>query len=172
MAALLFPKSVPNATTLSYLLDIERDYILTQRGQLILEPGHSQLIIPTLYQTTMAAFLWRDSAIRFVLSSAGELKIPSTLTDNLTMVLWYMDEVFNSTIRELKASAAMDLDLRSPTFYEYLTIEYWIGRHEPTNVNAAQVGPDYDINHNGEHAHPAHCSINNVYQIGTPTLPL
>lgn len=171
MAALFFPKSVPNARTLSYLLDIEREYVVAQNGQLILEPGHSQLIMPTMYQKTMASFLWRDAAIRSVLLHAGELKIPSTLTDNLTMVLWYMDDVFNATLREFKSSTVMNADFRSKTFDQYLTIEYWIRRHEPKNVNAFPLTPDHDINNCGEHARPSNCSLSNVYQIGTPTLP-
>lgn len=143
--SLPFPTSVPDSATLSQLLRTRRDYLVGQQDVLILWPGQFHFILPELFQKHMAAFLWRESAIRLVLLYARELKLSNALADTLAMILWYMDVVFNCSLFEFQATAATSNDCHSMTFNQYLKIEYWARRHEPKFVNASPIMADPNL---------------------------
>ncbi|KAI6140227.1 hypothetical protein BKA82DRAFT_4019520 [Pisolithus tinctorius] len=89
-------------------------------------------------------------AIRLVLrfKKKGEVQVEEPLVENLTMILAYMNRVFVQVVVEAKKVKRTDrtLDWRSPTFDNYLLIEYFVRRHEPAQVRNYRRNNDHNIN--------------------------
>ncbi|KAI6137540.1 hypothetical protein BKA82DRAFT_4023810 [Pisolithus tinctorius] len=86
--------------------------------------------LPHHYYEPIQAFTWRGKAIQLVLrfKKKGEVEVEEPLVENLTMILTYMNRVFVQVIVEAKKVKRTDrtLDWRSPTFNNYLLIEYFV----------------------------------------------
>ncbi|KAI5989784.1 hypothetical protein F5J12DRAFT_786593 [Pisolithus orientalis] len=86
--------------------------------------------LPNHYYEPIQAFTWREKAIRLVLhfKKKEEVEVEEPLVENLTMILAYMNRVFVQVVAEAKKVKCRDrtLDWRSPTFDNYLLIEYFV----------------------------------------------
>ncbi|KAI6155863.1 hypothetical protein BKA82DRAFT_4011275 [Pisolithus tinctorius] len=106
--------------------------------------------LPHHYYEPIQAFTWREKAIRLVLrfKKKGEVQVEEPLVENLTMILAYMNRVFVQVVVEAKKVKRTDrtLDWRSPTFDNYLLIEYFVRRHEPAQVRNYRRNNDHNIN--------------------------
>ncbi|KAI6137533.1 hypothetical protein BKA82DRAFT_4023803 [Pisolithus tinctorius] len=106
--------------------------------------------LPHHYYEPIQAFTWRGKAIQLVLrfKKKGEVEVEEPLVENLTMILAYMNRVFVQVIVEAKKVKCTDrtLDWCSPTFDNYLPIEYFVRRHEPAQVRNYRRNNDHNIN--------------------------
>ncbi|KIO05402.1 hypothetical protein M404DRAFT_25524 [Pisolithus tinctorius Marx 270] len=105
--------------------------------------------LPHYYYKPIQAFTWREKVIQLVLQFKGEEVVEELLVENLTMILTYMNRVFAQVVAEVKKVKCGDctLDWHSPTFDNYLLIEYFVQCHEPTQVRNYRCNNDHNINH-------------------------
>ncbi|KAG6369567.1 hypothetical protein JVT61DRAFT_14272 [Boletus reticuloceps] len=136
MATLLFPDHLPlNGGTLIHIntrREIQRFADNVAFG--ITVEGETARILPIHYLDHIRRFFWREDCIRLVLQFYAKIIIPSDLEENLQLVLAYMDEVFKCFVAEFPPYSELLPTSRSKTFDNYLKIEFWVGRHEPTHV--------------------------------------
>ncbi|KAN0101315.1 hypothetical protein V8E55_001299, partial [Tylopilus felleus] len=99
--------------------------------------GKVLLVLPDSYHAHLQRFVWREEAIRLVLAHEEELELSEDFVDNITMFMWYMDNVFKRMMIESgpKVKKA-ESSYHSPTFDNYLLVEHCVRRHEPVNVRA------------------------------------
>lgn len=152
MATFHYPDHVPSAAKVKRLLGFEKGVSIDRRSSIFAVEldGFSVCKLPDHYLDDMRRFIWREEAIRFVLSLEKQLNIPETLADNLKMVLWYMDTLFNHIVRD--AASLMEynspedmMKFRNDTFDNYLLIEYWVRRHEPKNITKFRSTNDRNL---------------------------
>ncbi|KAI6140222.1 hypothetical protein BKA82DRAFT_4019515 [Pisolithus tinctorius] len=95
-------------------------------SQVIGDTGDMVAQLPAHYYEHLQAFFWREKAIRLVLQFQEELEI----------------------VREAKSTKrdARVPDWRSPTFDNYILIEYHVERHEPEMVREYRRKNNYNIN--------------------------
>ncbi|KAI6137954.1 hypothetical protein BKA82DRAFT_4022119 [Pisolithus tinctorius] len=117
-------------------------------SQVIGDTGDMVAQLPAHYYEHLQAFFWREKAIRLVLQFQEELEVQDRLKSNLTLILVYMDRVFTQIVREAKSTKrdARVPDWRSPTFDNYILIEYHVERHEPEMVREYRRKNNYNIN--------------------------
>ncbi|KIO05399.1 hypothetical protein M404DRAFT_25522 [Pisolithus tinctorius Marx 270] len=104
--------------------------------------------LPAHYYEHLQAFFWREMAIRLVLQFQEELEVQDPLKANLTLILIYMDRVFTRMVRKAKSTKgdACVPDWCSPTFNNYLLIEYHGECHEPEMVREYRQKNNHNIN--------------------------
>ncbi|KAG9318960.1 hypothetical protein JVU11DRAFT_1075 [Chiua virens] len=95
-------------------------------------------LLPKRYLRPLECFLWWESAICLVLHHINVLEVPEDLHENLKMVLWYMDNIFNQIIRTSDLKITDATDFASAVFNDYLRIEYLVRCHEPKHVTKYQ----------------------------------
>lgn len=136
MATAHYPNHVPGATKLNRLLKTTRHVVQYNHTPsfAVFSDGASACQLPQRYLDHLRRFVWREEAIRLVLRHRNELDLPEILEDNLKMVLWYMDCLFDRLAAEANQDRNMNAAFRSDIFENYLIIEYCVRRHEPKAI--------------------------------------
>lgn len=174
MSCIDFPDSVPDERSLRLLLNTRRHYVFKDQEPLQIQRGTSIATVSVDYAKHMAAFLWREAAIRLVLSHAKELQLDGALADNLAMVLSFMDEVYEKIHAEASSSSDETGSAQSQTLYQYLVTEYFVRRQEPVNIRAFRRTNDinlnwYDFKSCGKYSFTSGTFYTDVHQIGNLT---
>lgn len=136
MATHHYPDHVPGATKFRRLLKTTRKVVTYTNSTsfAVFCDGVSACVLPARYIDHIRRFIWREDAIRLVLNHNNVVDIPELLEENITLVLWYMDNVFDRLVTESNLERAATAPFRSDVFENYLIIEYWVRRHEPKNI--------------------------------------
>ncbi|KAI5985434.1 hypothetical protein F5J12DRAFT_787394 [Pisolithus orientalis] len=115
--------------------------------QVISDMGCIVAQLPAHYYEHLQAFFWREKVIRLVLQFQEELEVQDLLKVNLTLILIYMDRVFTQMVREAKSTKrdACVPDWCSPTFDNYILIEYHVEHHEPEMTGMNMRTPSAEI---------------------------
>lgn len=165
MATSYYPNDVPTTQTLRRLLETHRK-VWSDAHSRVVEvaiDGKVLLVLPDSYHAHLQRFVWREEAIRLVLAHEEELELSEDFVDNITMFMWYMDNVFKRMMIESgpKVKKA-ESSYHSPTFDNYLLVEHCVRRHEPVNVRAWRRTTDvpfedFNVHECGECRFPYEC---------------
>ncbi|KAI6137966.1 hypothetical protein BKA82DRAFT_35137 [Pisolithus tinctorius] len=158
MATQYYPSSLGFIHNLKALLKKDRHVRLAPGGskgtiwpcQVTHADNKVVMDLPHHYYKPIQAFTWREQVIQLVLrfKKKGEVEVEELLVENLTMILAYMNRVFVQVVVEAKKVKRTDhtLDWHSPTFNNYLLIEYFMWHHEPAQVRNYRHNNDHNIN--------------------------
>lgn len=149
MVIIFYPDHIPCVTKLAWLLKMKREIIIYLDIPFADIHLHSECIflISKAYIKHMQCFVWRKEAIHLVLCHVDNLKIPEKLKENLRMILWYLDSVFDYVIVKTNQNITNGTSFHSETFDHYLVIKYWIYQHEPRSLTAFRKRSTINLNH-------------------------
>lgn len=137
MATVFYPDNIPSNTDVDLLLHTRRSLRSNRNSTnvaVIVDDRHV-LNAPEQYVAHLKRFFWREDALRVILIKfMDDDALSITLEGNLKCILQYMDAVFKEFVADMGRHKGSDDAFRCRLFDHYLSIEFWVRRHEPRNV--------------------------------------